>query len=276
MPQVAKAIWDGLVGEYMPVPKEDDWREIAQQFKIHCDFPNCLGAIDGKHVRIVAPPSSGSLFFNYKGTFSIVLLAVVDANLCFRIIDVGAYGRGSDAGTLRESAFGQALQASTLEIPPDATIPGAEDLGPLPHTFVGDEAFPLRRHLMRPYPGRNLCRRRRLFNYRLSRARMVVENAFGVLAARFRMYHRVMGQHPHNVEACVKATCVLHNLLRQDAPPRTSRTSEDQPTVHQPSLPSVARQGANNATREAVRVREAYTSYFSSDTGGVDWQNLVP
>ncbi|KAL2086466.1 hypothetical protein ACEWY4_017525 [Coilia grayii] len=280
VPEVCKAIWEGLVAEFMPVPKEEDWWEMARQFHTHCDFPNCVGAIDGKHVRIVAPPRSGSLYYNYKGTFSIVLLALVDVNLCFRIIDVGAYGRGSDGGTLRDSAFGQALQAGTLELPPDAAIPGAEELGPLPFTIVGDEAFPLRRNLMRPYPGRNLPRRRRLFNYRLSRARMVVENAFGVLAARFRMYHRVMGQHPQNVEVCVKATCVLHNLLRRDAPPRTSRSpSTDAPVAPATSsltLASVTRQGANNATVEAVRVREAYTAYFSSEAGSVGWEAAVP
>uniref|UniRef100_A0A8D0D400 Zgc:194221 n=1 Tax=Sander lucioperca TaxID=283035 RepID=A0A8D0D400_SANLU len=171
---------------YMPVPKESDWQDIAEQFRVNRDFPNCVGAIDGKHVRIV-------------------------------------------------SAFGHGLQEGTLGVPPDAIIPGAEDLGPFPHTFVGDEAFPLRRHLMRPYPGRNLCRRRRMFNYCMSQARMVVEQAFGELAARFRIYHRVMWQHPHNVEVCVKATCVLHNLLRRDAPTHPSRPRENRapnpPTV---------------------------------------------
>lgn len=100
VPEVAQVICEELVDVYMPVPKESDWQDIAEQFWVNRDFPKCIGAIDGKHVRIVAPPNSGSLFFNYKGTFSIVLLAVVDANLCFRIIDVGAYGRGSDGGSL--------------------------------------------------------------------------------------------------------------------------------------------------------------------------------
>ncbi|XP_028970631.1 uncharacterized protein LOC114829506 [Esox lucius] len=95
---VSKAIWDGLVHEYMPVPKEEDWRAIAEDFQEKWNF-RCLGSIDGKHVVIQAPPCSGSQFFNYNGTYSIVLLAVVDANYCFRVIDVGAYGRGSDGGT---------------------------------------------------------------------------------------------------------------------------------------------------------------------------------
>ncbi|XP_058625890.1 uncharacterized protein LOC131536781 [Onychostoma macrolepis] len=256
----------------MPMPQEEDWQTIAQDFSVQWNFPNCLGAIDGKHVVIQAPPKSGSLFYNYKGTYSIVLLGVVDANYCFRVINVGAYGRGSDGGTLRDSAFGRALEAGTLKIPPDACLPGAEHLGPLPYAFVADEAFPLRRHLLRPYPGKNLQRCKRIFNYRLSRARLVVENAFGILASRFRMYHRVMGQHPHNVEACVKATCVLHNLLRRNKTTHPSAPVMDGPNC---SMQGITRQGTNNSSREAVHVRETYTSFFSSVHGEVPWQHLV-
>ncbi|XP_064845279.1 uncharacterized protein LOC135556205 [Oncorhynchus masou masou] len=173
VPSVAQAIWDCLVGEYMPVPKEEDWTTITAEFLERWNFPNCLGSIDGKHVVIQAPPCSGSQFYNYKGTYSVVLSAVVDAIYYFRVVDVGAYGKGSDGGTLRDSAFGQALQDGTLEIPSPASLTGAKDLGPVPHVFVDDEAFPLRLNLMRPYTGCQLPLPKpvRIFNKRLSGAR---------------------------------------------------------------------------------------------------------
>ncbi|XP_023845473.1 uncharacterized protein [Salvelinus sp. IW2-2015] len=269
VPSVAQAIWDCLVGENMPVPKEEDWSAIAAEFLERWNYPNCLGSIDGKHV-IQAQPCSGSQFYNYKGTYSVVLLAVVDAIYCFRVVNVGAYGKGSDGGTLRDAAFGQALQDGTLEIPPPASLPGAEDLGPVPHVFIGDEAFPLRPNLMRPYTGCQLPLPKpvRIFNKRRSRTRLVVECAFGILAARWRMYRRVLDLSPSNVDACVKATCVLHNYLQKSFQ-EPLRMEMGMPNGH---LPDVTRAGANNAPRQALQVREKLTTYFSSPAGEVPWQ----
>uniref|UniRef100_A0AAZ3QEB9 DDE Tnp4 domain-containing protein n=1 Tax=Oncorhynchus tshawytscha TaxID=74940 RepID=A0AAZ3QEB9_ONCTS len=273
VPSVEQVIWDCLVGEYIPVPKEEDWRAIAAEFLERWNFPNCLGSIDGRHVVIQAPPCSGLQFYNYKGTYSVVLLAVVDAIYCFRVVDVGAYCKGSDGGTLRDSAFGQALQDDTLEIPPPASLPGAEDLGPVPHVFVSDEAFPLRPNLMRPYAGRQLPLPKpvRIFNKQLSRKKLVVECAFGILAVRWRMYRRVLGLSPSNVDACVKATCVLHNYLRRSFQ-EPLQMEMGTPNGH---LPDVTRAGANHAPRQALQVREKLTPYFSSSAGEVPWPHAV-
>jgi hypothetical protein len=77
---VCNAIIQELLEGYMPIPTTEKWCEIADAFWNTWNFPNCAGAIDGKHVVITASANSGSLYFNYKKTFSIVLMALVDAN----------------------------------------------------------------------------------------------------------------------------------------------------------------------------------------------------
>ena len=124
---------------YMSIPTTEVRRAISADFYQRWKFPHCLGSIDGKNVVIQGPNNSGSQFHNYKGTFSIVLLAVVDAKYRFRVVDVGSYRRISDGGT---STFGQALVDPTLQLPEDAMPPGAEHLRPQPQVFVADKALP--------------------------------------------------------------------------------------------------------------------------------------
>ena len=158
----------------------------------------------------------GSKYFNYKGSFSVVLMALVDHLHRFTVIDVGSYGRNSEGGIFSNSVMGKAQQKK-LCAPDDKPLPGSSELGPMPHIIVGDEAFPLKPYLMRPYPGKKVPDAERIFNYRLSRARRLVENAFGILAARLRVYNRRIQLHPENIDKMIKATCVLqvHNFLQK-------------------------------------------------------------
>ncbi|KAL2095653.1 hypothetical protein ACEWY4_007801 [Coilia grayii] len=119
--ETCKAVVRRLLSSQMPEPKTQDWLAMADRFESRWSFPNSIGAIDGKHVCIQAPPNSGSLYFNYKKTFSVVLLALVDANYRFRIIHVGEYGRTSDGGVYRNSALARGMELQTLGVPEDRT-----------------------------------------------------------------------------------------------------------------------------------------------------------
>lgn len=113
-------------------------------------------------------------------------MAAVDAQYCFTFVDIGALGSESDGGVFGRSLFGKSLRNGTLNLPDNTCLPGTEVLSP--YTFIADEAFPLCENLMRPFPGRELTIERRVYNYRHCRARRVVENAFGILAARWRIF----------------------------------------------------------------------------------------
>ena len=86
---------------------------------------------------------------------------------------------------------------------------------PLPYFLLGDEIFPLKPWLMRPFPGNNLSEENRIYNYRHSRARRTIENTFGILAARWRIMLKPIRASVENVEKYICACLGLHNYLRQ-------------------------------------------------------------
>lgn len=103
--ETAKTLWETLQNEFMLKPEQNKWRNVAQRYHTLWNLPHCVGSVDVKHIRIQAPPNSGSSFYNYKGYFSIILLAVVDGDGLILTVDVGEYGRNSDGRALKESSI---------------------------------------------------------------------------------------------------------------------------------------------------------------------------
>ena len=183
VPETCEAIIHEYMEEVVRCPcTPDEWRKVSQEFSARWDFHNTLGALDGKHIPIRCPRNGGSLYFNYKGFHSIVLLALVDANYKFLYVDVGANGSSSDGGIFKDSSLFEAFNNNFAGIPQPEPLP-QDDL-PVPYSITADDAFGLRSWLMKPFSRRNMSKPQRIFNYRLSRARRVVENAFGILAHR--------------------------------------------------------------------------------------------
>ena len=154
-------------------------------------------------------------------------------------------------------------------------------------SLLQDDAFPLKINLMKPYAYRGLTLERRIFNYRLSRARRISENAFGILSNRFRVFLTPMQLSVENAEKVVLASCALHNFLRESSPvqytPPGSFDSEDLETGHiqegswrsenPTALAQIRVRGANAYSFDAKEVREEFCSYFNSEEGSVSWQD---
>uniref|UniRef100_A0A1X7UC36 DDE Tnp4 domain-containing protein n=1 Tax=Amphimedon queenslandica TaxID=400682 RepID=A0A1X7UC36_AMPQE len=174
-------------------------------------FPHCIGALDGKNVLIRPPPNSVSYYINYKHTFSIVLIALVDADYKFTYVNIGCNGRISDGGVYGNSSLCSALESNTLNIP--CPTPLSNDKIPLPYLIVADDAFPLEPYIQKPYGQVRLTKKKRIFNYRLSRARRIVENAFGILANRFQVLMNPLRLAPEKAEVVVLACYLLHNFF---------------------------------------------------------------
>ena len=146
--ETCNVLWTVLNKEgYIKHPSsEHEWKCIAKDFSDHWNVPNCLGAIDGKHVVIQAPAHSGSAYFNYKKTFSIVLMAVCDSNYQFTLVDIGDTGRKSDGSVYNNSHLGYAIENNLLHIPGPERFPNSDKR--LPFVFIGDDAFGLKTHMM--------------------------------------------------------------------------------------------------------------------------------
>lgn len=208
-------------------------------------------------------------------------MAVVDANYKFLYASAGTQGRVSDAGVFAHSDLRVAMDTGTLNFPPADTLPGTNVT--MPYMLIGDDAYPLRPDLMKPYPCRNLNTNQRIFNYRLSRARRVVENAFGILSNRFRIFRTTICLDPDKVVTIVFACLCLHNFLRQQRSdayvPPGYVDSED--ANHQlvkgawrweGTLQSVTIGQARNPAVEAKKQRDVLCEYFVSPAGSVSWQ----
>ena len=149
--ETCNAIWNNLLREYVKAPNsETEWEKIAHKFETRWHFPHCVGAIDGKHVQMFAPNLSGSSYFNYKKTHSIILMAVSDAKYRFILVDIGDSGRQIDGSVYNNSQLGFAIENSILKIPKDSKISNNSQKI-LPYVFVTDDAFGLKRHVMKPY-----------------------------------------------------------------------------------------------------------------------------
>ena len=170
--ETTTAIWDVLLdyGYISPPVSKAEWIKIAEEFDSQWNFPHCID-IDGKHVTIQAPSNTGSQYFNYKKSFSIMLMAVCDANYRFLLVDIGEAGRQSDGGVLSNSNLGYSITNKLLDFPEPSQIKMSDET--YPHIFVG---FPIKDNLLKPYSSATLNLERHIFNYRLSRARRTIEN----------------------------------------------------------------------------------------------------
>jgi hypothetical protein len=155
----------------------------------------------------------------------------------------------------------------------------------LPYYFLGDDAFQLSSSMMKPYHSSDKTHQSAVFNYRVCRGRRVVENAFGILATRFRLFRREQDMEPPGVKKVVMASCTLHNFLRSRSDtlymPQGSIDWEDKNhEVHEGEWredfdlePMDRAAVGKNATDYAKTMRDGLAQFYSSRYGRLSWQD---
>lgn len=182
--------------------------------------------------------------------------------------------------------FGQAFEQHPMELNlPKPSLHGDKDL---PFVIVGGDIFPLKPWLKKPYPGKNLDQCQRIYNYRLSRARRTIENAFGILVAKWRIFRRAIRADVALVEKIVEATISLNNYLcfteNANYTPAGFVDCKDSSgniipgdwrsdvSSDEGGLRHLNQIGGNRYTFEAGRAGDGFKSYFNIPEGEVPWQ----
>ncbi|XP_071941481.1 uncharacterized protein [Antedon mediterranea] len=181
-----------------------------------------------------------------------ILQGVVDNKLRFTDVNVGWPGKVHDARVLGNSFIYERGQWGQLF--PRNTSPQIDGVD-VPVFIIGDPAYPLMPWLMKPFPERgNFNRRQHVFNYRLSRAHMVVEGAFGILKGRWRMLMRQNDMHISKVSLIVSSCCVLHNFCIE----QNDAIEEAMPDF---SIEDEANNIFDNPAPDALDIRTALMNY---------------
>ena len=170
----------------------------------------------------------------------------------------------------------------TLGIPAPEIIENTNQS--FPYVLVGDEAFPLKENLMKPYPREVIGIKERIYNYRLSRARRFIESTFSISSTRFRIFRRPIVARVDVVTDITKAVVALHNYLMVEneqnnlnyCPPGYADSiavSDLRNTAGTSCAPQpIRRFGSNNYSRNAKTIRESFRDNFASNLGSVPLQ----
>jgi len=135
-------------------------------------------------------------------------VAVVGANYEVTWCNVEMNGRVSDGGVWNRSCFGEALETSVRDLNFSPPEPLSHRTRECPYVIIGDDAFALKTNLMKPFPQQNLDIQSRICNYRFSRARRVVEDVFGILRNRWRIFGSPISLKPDKVELLTIDCCM--------------------------------------------------------------------
>ena len=201
-------------------------------------------------------------------------MAVVDHDYCFRYVDIGSYGRNADGGIFQNCSLYSYLENELL-LPKNGVL-------------LGDDAVPLKPYLLKPYKQVPTIQEK-VLNYRLSRAKRIVENGFGILASRFRVLRKEIQVKEDTALKIILCACTLHNWLRRNysttyTPPGTTdyediikfQITSGQWRSEITELQSIKRTRINNRPKAiSEKLRDNYKEYFI-DEGAVEWQmNMI-
>ncbi|XP_051572771.1 uncharacterized protein LOC127451837 [Myxocyprinus asiaticus] len=242
-----------LVPEQISFPDQEKFKEMAAYIENRWGLPQCIGAIDGSHIPIIAPQNYHCDSFNSKGWHSI-LQGVVDGKGLFWNVFTGLPGSLHDARVLRPSTLWE-FASSGNHIPAYTRNIGGVNVG---YYILGDSDYPLQNWLLKSFPdtGR-LTAEQQVYNMKICRARVVVKNAFDRLKGRWSCLMKRNDCDVKLVKSMVLTCCALHNLCESHG--EAYENEWDSPSAAEPVVAL-----AQAVEEEGRDVREGLMRYLNS------------
>ncbi|XP_067652410.1 uncharacterized protein [Haliotis asinina] len=218
--EVCNAIYTYIFPAVVKFPEGEELKRVISGFQKKWNFPNCGGAIDATHIPIVAPQQFHSDYVNRKGFYSIIMQAVCDDKYRFTDVCIGWPGRVHDArvfsnSKLRALVDGGEILPQTAEMMVSVGL--TDQKVDMPVVIIADPAYPMCPWLLKPYSNRGaLTEEQSYFNYRLSSARMTIENTFGRFKGRWRRLSKRIDVDVEFVPVLTAASVALHNMCENE------------------------------------------------------------
>jgi len=179
-----------------------------ETFARYSDLPNVAGAIDGSHIQIKAPKESAVDYFSRYQQHDVIVQAVVNGRKLFIDVAAGFPGSLHDSRVCRNSNIYRRAENGDILTRPLYQI-GNREIKPY---LVGDSAYTISPWLQKPYPEGTRDPGEKAFNNQLSKARVNVECAFGILKGRWRILDHIEEGNTAMISKIIIACCVLHNF----------------------------------------------------------------
>ncbi|KAI8426844.1 hypothetical protein MSG28_014526 [Choristoneura fumiferana] len=256
--QVCKAIWDILQPIVMPIPTEETWSRCEEGFRNTWNLPNCIGSLGGRHLIARRAEKDSGL------NSSAVFIAIADPFGNLILIDVGNYGKMDEKDIFERTSFYKDFLCNK-KLLPDKLLPYTNRYAP--HVLIGSDGLPLKTYMLCEYPKLKALKdpASKCFNERV-RVGRTVDRVFDMLMSNWRIFQHPMDSSLDTSLHMMRAVCCLHNYVRSrhgDLGVKDGVAKKGKKGVKAlvPLRPSNRR-----ATDAALKMREVFSEYFSSDT----------